>query len=222
MDSVNSLAQQGFKIFCREIELRALKAKVFYPCEYLLHQGQEILELFWVESGKFTIDYTANNGRIYNLGLNVVEHHLFGEVEYLTSSPCQFNVKASEIVQTKVLPAKLMTEILQVDPSVGIWMSQALSSRYQAGMTMTMNRFLHPLIYNIAWDFQQRFIGAKPAVSFSHVYKEAERFGCSERVYSRVVNQLLDMALIKKVDNQLHVKDIEALTAFLSMNQNNN
>ncbi|MBL4814866.1 MAG: Crp/Fnr family transcriptional regulator, partial [Shewanella sp.] len=62
-----------------------------------------------------------------------------------------------------------------------------------------------------------RCIGARPAVNFSHVYKEAERFGCSERVYSRVVNQLLDMDLIKKIGNQLHVKDLPKLAKFLEM-----
>ncbi|QFU23936.1 Crp/Fnr family transcriptional regulator [Shewanella eurypsychrophilus] len=217
MTNINKLAMQGFDIFCREIERQPLKSRTFQPLEYLLHQGQDILELYWVGSGEFTIGYTANNGRNYSLGLNLVDNHLFGEVEYLTSSPCQFNIQASELAEAKVLPIKVMTEILQLDPKVGIWMSQALSSRYQTGMTMTMNRFLHPLIYNIAWDMQQRCIGARPAVNFSHVYKEAERFGCSERVYSRVVNQLLDMDLIEKRDNQLHVKDLQKLAQFLEM-----
>ena len=217
MNTVNSLALQGFEIFRHEIERQHLKSKTFQPHDYLLHQGQEILELFWVDSGQFTIGYTANNGRNYSLGRNLVDKHLFGEVEYLTSSPCQFNLQASEIGTAKVLPIKVMTAILQLDSKVGIWMSQALSSRYQTGMTMTMNRFLHPLIYNIAWDIQQRCIGARPAVNFSHVYKEAERFGCSERVYSRVVNQLLDMDLIKKIGNQLHVKDMPKLAKFLEM-----
>ncbi len=217
MKTIDSLAEQGFDIFCRQVELYALKTKRFIPGEYLLHQGQAITELFWVDEGQFTIGYTANNGRNYSLGLNFVDQHLFGEVEYLTSSPCQFNIKACEAVEAKVLPIKLMTEILELDPKVGIWLSQALSNRYQTGMTMTMNRFLHPLIYNIAWDMQQRCVGAKPAVSFTHVYKEAERFGCSERVYSRVVNQLLEMGLIEKRDNQLHVSDIDKLSQFLEL-----
>ncbi|WP_076412747.1 Crp/Fnr family transcriptional regulator [Shewanella sp. UCD-KL12] len=217
MKTIDSLAEQGFEIFCRQIELHALKTKRFLPGEYLLHQGQAITELFWVEAGEFTIGYTANNGRSYSLGLNFVDQHLFGEVEYLTSSPCQFNVKASKTVEAQVLPIKLMTEILESDSKVGIWLSQALSSRYQTGMTMTMNRFLHPLIYNIAWDIHQNCIGAKPAVNFTHVYKEAERFGCSERVYSRVVNQLVDMGLIEKRENQLQVIDIDQLSQFLEL-----
>ena len=137
MNTVNSLALQGFEIFRHEIERQHLKSKTFQPHDYLLHQGQEILELFWVDSGQFTIGYTANNGRNYSLGRNLVDKHLFGEVEYLTSSPCQFNIQASEIVTAKVLPIKVMTAILQLDSKVGIWMSQALSSRYQTGMTMT-------------------------------------------------------------------------------------
>ncbi|WP_077754251.1 hypothetical protein [Shewanella psychrophila] len=68
----------------------------------------------------------------------------------LTTSPCQFNIQACELVEAKVLPIKVMTAILQLDAKVGIWMSQSLSSRYQT--CMTMNHFLPPLIYNIVCD----------------------------------------------------------------------
>jgi hypothetical protein len=217
MNKITALVQQGFEQFCQVITEQPLKTKQFAAGDFLLCQGQEILELYWVEMGQFSIEYTANNSRRFSLGLNFVDNHLFGEDEFLTDSRCQFDVCASESIEARVIPVSLMTNILQQDARIAIWLSQSMSERYQTGMTLTMNRFLHPLIYNVAWDIHQRHIGTKPAVNFSQVYKEADRFGSSERVYRRVVKQLVEMRLIEKVDNQLKVTHLDKLSDFLGL-----
>ncbi|MDX1301422.1 Crp/Fnr family transcriptional regulator [Photobacterium sp.] len=197
------------------MERHNLATKIFQPDQYLLRQGQQITELYWVDIGQFSIVYTAQNSRRYSLGLNFVDNHLFGEDEFLTSSPCQFDVQASEVIEAKIIPVFVMTEILQQDPKIAIWLSSSMSERYQDGMANTMNRFLCPLLFNIAWDIYQRHIGTKPTVNYSLVYKEAERFGTSERVYRRVVKQLIEMQLIIKSDNQLLVNDLDKLHRFI-------
>jgi len=215
MKLINQITKQGYQLFCQSMEKHNLATKTFQPDQYLLHQGQQITELYWVDIGQFSIVYTAQNARRYSLGLNFVDNHLFGEDEFLTSSPCQFDVQASEVIEAKIIPISIMMEILQQDPKIAIWLSSSMSQRYQDGMANTMNRFLHPLLFNVAWDIYQRHIGTKPAVNFSQMYKEAERFGTSERVYRRVVIQLIEMQLITKSDNQLLVNDLGKLQSYI-------
>ena len=215
MDTLSELAAQGYELFCRLIKKQDLNSKQFQPDDYLFNQGQEITELYWLETGQFSVGYTADNGRHFSLGLFSADNSLLGDVELLTDTRCQFDVQANEAIEAKVLPAALLTEFMQRDPKLAIWLSQSLSYKYQETMATTISRILHPLIYNIALDIEQRFLDARPKVNFAHVYKEAERFGCSERVYRRVVNQLLEMDLVEKNNNQLQVKNIEKLTEFL-------
>ena len=47
---------------------------------------------------------------------------------------------------------------MQLDPKLAIWLSQSLSYKYQETMATTISRILHPLIYNIALDIEQRFL----------------------------------------------------------------
>lgn len=217
MQSIDQITTRGYQLFCQSMENYNLATKTFQPDQYLLRQGQPITELYWVEIGQFSIVYTAQNARRYSLGLNFVDNHLFGEDEFLTSSPCQFDVQASEVIEAKVIPIAIMLEVLQQDPSIAIWLSGSMSQRYQDGMTNTMNRLLHPLLFNVAWDIYHRHIGTKPAVNFSQIYKEAERFGSSERVYRRVVMQLIEMQLIIKNGNQLLVNDLDKLHSYLEL-----
>lgn len=216
METLSELARQGYDLFCQALEKQNLKTKQFQPGDYLLKQGQAIDKLYWMEMGQYTVGYTATNGRSFSLGLFSADNRLFGEIELLTDTHSQFDVRTNDIIDVKVVPVAFINQVMQGDPKVAIWLSQSLSEKYQDAMTTAMNRILHPLVYNIALDIQQRYLGSKPAVNFLLVYKEADRFGCSERVYRRVVNQLVDMDLIEKIDNQLQVKHVDKLIEFLS------
>lgn len=215
MNKIKELSKHGHALFCQLLEKQELKSKHFQPGDYLLKQGQEICELYWVGMGEYSIDHTAKNGRGLSLGLFFADNRLFGEVEFLTDTKCQFDIRASDILEAKVVPVSLISEFMQQEPMLAIWLSQSLSEKYQDTMSVAMNRILYPLIYNVAWDIEQRYLEAKPKINFAQAYKEAERFGCSERTYSRVVHQLLDLGFVEKIGNQLKVKNIEKLSAFI-------
>ncbi|QYK15012.1 Crp/Fnr family transcriptional regulator [Shewanella rhizosphaerae] len=215
MTTISDLASQGYELFCQLLKKRELKTKRFQPGDYLLKQGQEITELYWVSLGQYSIKHTVKNGRTLSLGLFFADNRLFGEVELLTATKCQFDVCASEMIEAKVIPTSLILELIQKEPKLAIWLSQSLSEKYQDTMAVVLNRILYPLGYNIALDIEQRYLDAKPKVNFAQVYKEAERFGCSERTYSRVVLQLVELGLVEKVNNQIKVKNIEKLSAFI-------
>lgn len=217
--SIHQLSNQGFELFLQTLQDHNLQTKVIEEGQYILKQGQTITELYWVELGEFGLEYSAPNGRTYSLGLNLVDKHLFGEDEFLTESLCQFSVCAYATVEVKVIPVALMTELLKQHPSVAVWLSCYLSRRYQNGMYDAMNRFLYPLMYNVALDVYERYLGLKPEVSFDQVYKEAARFGCSERVYRRVVNQLIDKGLLSRDGAVLSMVDVETMKQFIDSNE---
>lgn len=92
----------------------------------------------------------------------------------------------------------MMDTILTSHAEVGVWLSQLLSTSYQRGMARTMERSLQPL------------------VDFSQVSREAERFGCSERTYRRVINQLIEEHYIQKVAHEYVICDIEKFRQVLT------
>ncbi|WP_064609474.1 Crp/Fnr family transcriptional regulator [Photobacterium sp. J15] len=214
--TINNIALEGHQELTKLIKNQTFKTRHLEEGDFIVKQGQTISDVYWADLGQYTIRHTASNGRCLNLGLFFSIDRLFGEVELLTGQPCQFDVIATEPMDILIIPSGTMTEMMLSDPRIAFWVSKSLSVRYQETMTIAMNRILHPLVYNVAWDIEQRHLQNIPQVNFSLVHKEAQRFGCSERVYSRVVKQLIDAKLVKKENNQLEVINIEKLCRFLA------
>lgn len=159
--------------------------------------------------------YHADNGKVFSLGQRFVSDTIIGEIEYLTQTPSQFSVVANDVMTVKVIPLAMMERILLTHAEVGIWLSQLLSISYQRGMAKTMERFLQPLVFNIMVDIYERYQQNKPLVDFSQVYREAERFGCSERNYRRVISQLIDEQYIRKQLSEYVICDVEKFKKIL-------
>ena len=54
-----------------------------------------------------------------------------------------------------------------------------------------------------------------PVNNFQKNYLEAERFGTTDRVYRRAVNELINLDIVHKVAGKLEIKDINKLKAFI-------
>lgn len=159
--------------------------------------------------------YHADNGKVFSLGQRFVSDTIIGEIEFLTQTPSQFSVIANDVMTVQVVPLAMMEKILLTHAEVGIWLSQLLSISYQHGMAKTMERFLQPLVFNIMTDIYERYQQHKPLVDFSQVYREAERFGCSERNYRRVINQLIDEQYIRKQASEYVICDVDKFKKIL-------
>ncbi|QKJ87701.1 Crp/Fnr family transcriptional regulator [Paramixta manurensis] len=172
--------------------------------------------MYWITLGEYTMHYHAENGKVFSLGQRFVSDTLIGEIEYLTNTPSQFSVVAHDGMTVNIIPRAMMDEILASHAEVGIWLSQLLSISYQRGMSKTMERFLQPLLFTILADIYERYLQGKPLVDFSQVYREAERFGCSERAYRRVINQLIEERYIQKHANVYRINDMEKCRQILT------
>ena len=131
MSNILTMAEEAHALLCQLIDKHPLKYKTFNEGELLLQQGQHIHDVLWIELGQYSIDHTTLNGRQLSLGNYFAHDRLLGEIEFLTQSPCQFDIKAIESITVKVLPTSLLCEWLQQEPKIALWLSHSLSHNYQ-------------------------------------------------------------------------------------------
>lgn len=183
---------------------------------YLLRQGQNLEHLYWIEDGYCTVSYTAANGRRFSHGRFGMGDRLYGEIEFLTEKPIQFDIRCDGPVTVQIIPVTDLEALLVRQPHVGIWLSQCLADTYQVVMDRVTSHFMYPLAYNIAKDLLLRELGNKLPIQFDRVFREAERFGCSERVYRRAVSQLIEQGLVVKHCRELKITDRDKLERYLA------
>lgn len=211
----SAMCSAGLSNPARSGAIGAVKKKDFGPGETILRQGEEIKALYWIMLGEYTMHYHADNGKVFSLGQRFVSDTIIGEIEFLTQTPSQFAVIANDVMTVQIIPLAMMEKILLTHAEVGIWLSHLLSISYQRGMSKTMERFLQPLVFNIMADIYERYQQNKSLVDFSQVYREAERFGCSERNYRRAIGQLIDEQYIRKQASEYVICDVEKFKKIL-------
>ncbi|USD37065.1 Crp/Fnr family transcriptional regulator [Ferrimonas sp. SCSIO 43195] len=211
---LSSAINEGHQQLMDAIHALPLKQWQLEEGQPLLHQGEHVNALYWVEKGEFTLHYAAANGKEFGLGIWQGNRRLFGEVELLTGLPCQFDVVPLAPVIVRQLPRAKLESLLIEHPKIGLWLSQQLAGYYQQQMQRNMTLSLYPLAHNIALDLMQRRARGEPDLK---LYQEAARFGCSERVYRRVVAQLTELGLLEKRGGRLEVVSQDKLTAFLDL-----
>ncbi|GAL06085.1 predicted N-ribosylnicotinamide CRP-like regulator [Photobacterium aphoticum] len=187
----NTLApqQQAFEqaLFACQIGTRRLQAG-----DTLLEQGQAVTQLFVIPTGRMSMHTCAINGRRFQLGEVQCKQQIFGEMEFFTGEPCQWNVVADEPLEAKVICATRLQKCLNEQPHLALFFASALAWDYQESMEIYTYRVLHPIAYNIAFDLWQRDNSSVSLGAFDKIEQEAERFGTSSRVYRRALNTLIE------------------------------
>lgn len=214
--TIKSLADIGHKEVLEWVKTGPFLLRHMEPGDYLLRQGQNLEHLYWIDDGFCTVSYTAANGRRFSHGRFNIEDRLYGEIEFLTGKPIQFDIRCDGPVSVRVIPIAELEALLVQHPHVGIWLSQCLADTYQGVMDRVTSHFMYPLAYNIAKDLLLRERGNKPPIQFERVFREAERFGCSERVYRRAVSQLIENGLVEKRGRELKVANHTKLERYLA------
>ncbi|MDX5593271.1 Crp/Fnr family transcriptional regulator [Pseudovibrio sp. SPO723] len=212
---VKQQADAGLAYLTEWISKSGFLRKTLKKGDFVLRQGQQIDQLYWLSKGTCTVNYTAANGRRYSHGRFGPGDRLYGEIEFLNGRPVQFDICCDEDAEVVVIPPAALATVMQEQPNVIIWLAQCMAETYHHVTQHLTNQFMFPLAYSIAKDLLERELGNRPAVQFDKVFREAERFGCSERVYRRAVNQLIDLELVEKTNSLLRITDIERLKRYL-------
>ncbi len=95
--------------------------KRFDAGEALLQQGQPVESLYVVSCGRVSMHILAANGRRFQLGEVQCDDHLFGEMEFFTAMPCQWNVWLRPI-QAMVICAQKLQECLEQQPVLSLFL----------------------------------------------------------------------------------------------------
>lgn len=191
-------------------------SRQFSPGDIMLQQGQNVRELYVVSVGKVAMYTSAHNGRRFQLGELNCDQHIFGEIEFFTKLPCQWTVMAEDQMEAEVICAAKLQQCIVTQPQLALFFASALAWDYQDSMAIYTNRLLHPIAVNIALDLLQRSQNNIALGAFNKVEQEAERFGTSSRVYRRALNSLIELGLVEKRDQQLHIIDPKALVTFIA------
>lgn len=192
-----------------------VNSRYFNQNDEILRQGEQLQYLYVVPAGRVSMSISAVNGRRFQLGEVNCDYHIFGEMEFFTQTPCQWNVVADEHMQVDVICIQKLAEALHENPEMMFFFASALAEDYQDSMGIYTNRLLHSITYNIAYDLLVQSQTNTVLGGFDKVNQEAERFGTSSRVYRRAVKDLLDKGFIRKGDQGLEIVDQQALRAFI-------
>ncbi|MDF2155400.1 Crp/Fnr family transcriptional regulator [Vibrio sp. CAU 1672] len=192
-----------------------ISSRYFDAGEAILRQGEQLQYLYVVPVGRVSMSIIAANGRRFQLGEANCDYHIYGEMEYFTQTPCQWNVVVDEHMQVDVICIQKLTEALHKHPEMLFFFASALAEDYQDSMDIYTNRLLHPITYNIAYDLLVQKQANTLLGGFGKVNQEAERFGTSGRVYRRAVKDLMDKGLIRKEEHGLEIVDEAGLKAFI-------
>ena len=196
-NKLQDIARNGHLAMCRLVAESDFQKRLFNKGDTLFKQGEAFSKFYWVSTGIVTLSHTAMNGRVMSLGLIHANDRMFGEMEAFSGIASPFDVIAITGIDAVEISMNEMADILLANPAISIWLNTMLSSSYLAYSKIAANRTLFPLSYNIAMDIYLRYTGGTN-FSFDQQYKEAERFGCSERVYLREIKKLLEMGAITR------------------------
>ncbi|MFA0495398.1 Crp/Fnr family transcriptional regulator [Vibrio sp. 10N.222.54.B11] len=192
-----------------------VNSRYFNQNDEILRQGEQLQYLYAVPAGRVSMSISAANGRRFQLGEVNCDYHIFGEMEFFTQTPCQWNVVADEHMQVDVICIQRLAEALLENPGMMFFFAFALAEDYQDSMGIYTNRLLHSITYNIAYDLLVQSETNTVLGGFDKVNQEAERFGTSSRVYRRAVKDLLEKGFIRKGEQGLEIVDQRALQAFI-------
>lgn len=220
MDKTN-LLREGYDIFRQYIEAEHFRTLDVDKGDYIVKQHQRTNDIYWASPAHFAILHTAENGKRLSLGDYSLEDNLFGEFEYFTGELSPFDMMATEKTALVVIPKQRFTELLLKEGKVAFWLSHRISSIYQHTMNIALERSLYPLKFNIIKDMVSRHTLPEQSMNHTYMYQEAERFGCTERAYSRIIRELIAEGMIIKSDDKSTFipVDIDLLQQYLKKYQ---
>ena len=185
--------------------------------DFIIKQHTQVSEVYWADNAQFSVLHTAENGKTLSLGDYHLADNFFGEMEFFSDGPSPFSVVATSDVELIAIPMDKFAELLLQDGHIAFWMNHRMSIIYLNTMSIAIERSLYPLKYNIIKDLVDRHTCNEKSQGHSYMYQEAQRFGCTERAYTRIIRELIDEGLVAKESDKSGVVpvNLDALTQSL-------
>lgn len=212
------LLQEGLERIRLLVKSGNYKDRHIYQGDHILKQNQNLDSVYWASVAQYGIYHTTKSGKTLSLGDYYSEDRFFGEVEFFSGRQCQFDVIANADLELVVIPVDQLTKILLQDGTIAYWLNHSMSKLYQDSMDVAIERSMYPLKYNILKDIVLRYTSKTSYTHHVFMYQEAQRFGCTERAYNRIIQELLGSNLIVKehAKNTYIPRDVESARDFLN------
>ncbi|MDN3684956.1 Crp/Fnr family transcriptional regulator [Vibrio sinaloensis] len=162
--------------------------------------------------------HTAENGKTLSLGDYFLRDNLFGEMEFFSQTSPVHSVSLQPPARNWWLFLKRSLPIfLLQDGHIAFWMNHRMSNIYINTMGIAIERSLYPLKFNIIKDLISRHTSVGASLGHTYMYQEAQRFGCTERAYTRIIHELIKEGLVRKDSDSSAIVpvDIKALQSYL-------
>lgn len=202
--------------FAAALEACTLFLRRYLPGELIMRQGEQSEQLYLVEHGRVSLNSTVHSGRSFQLGEIACHSQIFGEMEFFSATPVQWNVVAETELDARVICAHKLAQRLLAEPELTLFFATALASDYLDTLEITTSRLLHPIAYNIAyelWRERQR----TPMLGSRKRAHEAARFGTTERVYRRALKELIEQGIVCEGAEGPAIADLARLRTYLDL-----
>lgn len=202
--------------FAAALDACTLFLRRYLPGELIMRQGEQSEQLYLVERGRVSLNSTVHSGRSFQLGEIACHSQIFGEMEFFSATPVQWNVVAETELDARVICAHKLAQRLLAEPELTLFFAAALASDYLDTLEITTSRLLHPIAYNIAyelWRERQR----PPMLGSRKRAHEAARFGTTERVYRRALKELIEQGIVCEGAEGPAIADLARLRAYLDL-----
>lgn len=187
----------------------------YLPGDLIMEQGQCSEQLYLIEQGRVSLHRCASSGRVFQLGEIACQQQIIGEMEFFSGTPVQWNVVAQSELDASVICSQKLAQCLLEQPQLSLFFTCALSCDYLDSLAITIQRLLHPIAYNIAyelWRAQQH----TPMLGSRKQVHEAARFGTTERVYRRALKELIEQGIVADSPHGPRIANLDKLRAYLA------
>lgn len=217
MTNKKEILERGLDEILKWIARCNFKRRSVKQGQFIVAANNKVDEIYWSEEARFSIIHMAENGKTLSLGDYHSKNNFFGEIEFFSERSGCFSAIASENLELTCIPKDTLTQFFLHNGHAAFWMNHRISSIYLSTMDIASERSLYPLKYNILKDILRRENTSAPDTSHHYIYQEAQRFGCSDRAYARVIKELINDGLIKKgtIPTQLKVIDLTQIENYL-------
>ncbi|RYV00563.1 hypothetical protein SOPP22_17295 [Shewanella sp. OPT22] len=190
-----------------------LKQISFDNGEYILRKGEKHNYFYWEQNNDtdISIQYLSENGRSLILPATKEQNRLYGEVEVLVDEENWFDVIATKPLTLKIVPVQTLLELMQEHSEIALWYCYVMTVRYKEIIDTSFSYILNPLSFNVASDILHRHQTGASICHFEKQVDEAARFGCSERVYRRVIKEFVVGGILQKTQSGYELLDAEKL-----------
>ncbi|MFM5741390.1 Crp/Fnr family transcriptional regulator [Aeromonas veronii] len=198
--------------FAAALDACTLFLRRYLPGELIMRQGEQSEQLYLVEHGRVSLNSAVHSGRIFQLGEIECHSQIFGEMEFFSATPVQWNVVAETELDARVICADKLAQRLLAEPELTLFFAAALASDYLDTLEITTSRLLHPIAYEL-WRERQR----TPMLGSRKRAHEAARFGTTERVYRRALKELVEQGIVADSSDGPVIADLARLRTYLEL-----